>query len=217
MTIGAALRAAARDLYSQSWRLLAVNTTLSAVVLGLAAAAAFATPALVLLPLAGPFVAALAHAAVVAADGRDATVREAIRGLRLHARRGLVLGAAATLVAVLGEHALGFYASHHAWVPAALVVELLALFALHQLVAWTLAVAFPERGVRDASADAARVLLRRPLPALGLAFALLLIDGVAALAGVLPLLMLGGAFSFLAVAHLVLPEALGEEEAAWQV
>ena len=42
MTVRKALRLAARDLYANSWRLLALNATLSAVVLALLAAGAVA-------------------------------------------------------------------------------------------------------------------------------------------------------------------------------
>jgi hypothetical protein len=215
MTVRAALAAAARELYRNSWRLLAVNTALSAVVLAVVTAAVFAPPALVLLPLAGPFVAALAHCAVLQACGEDATFREATHALRTHARRGLLLGAAVTVVVVLGEHAYSFYAGRHVWVLAALVLELLALFALHQLVLWILVAAEPERPLRELAREAALWLLRRPAAALGLAFGLVVVDAAATAAGILPFLMLGGAYSFLAAAHLVLPQPL-PEEAAWQ-
>jgi hypothetical protein len=215
MSVRAALAAAARDLYGQSWRLLAVNTALSTVVLALLAAAAFAPPLLVLLPLAGPFGAALAHCAVLVGRGGDATLREAAAGLRQHARRGLALGLAATLVLALGRHALAFYASHGAWIPAALAAELLALLALHQLFLWTLAVAAPRRPLRGLAAEAAFLLVRRPGQALALGLALLALNAAAAAAGVLPLLMLGGAYSFLAAAHLV-AEGPAAEEPAWQ-
>jgi hypothetical protein len=216
MTARRALRLAARDLYANSWRLLAVNTTLSAIVLALLAAAAFAAPAIVLLPLAGPFVAALAYAAVSIVRDGDTTVRSAFASVRLYARRGLLLAAVATVVLVAAENAARVYAAQGIWLLSAVVIYLAALFVLHQLFAWTIAVAEPDRRLRQVYADAGLLILRRPAPAFGLALALLLVEGLAAVAGVLPLLMLGGGFAFLAAARLAAPEPVSGEEAAWQ-
>jgi hypothetical protein len=217
MTVRRGLRLAARDLYANSWRLLAANTTLSAVVLALLAAAAFAPPAVVLLPLAGPFAAALAHLAVEIVREENPALREAVGGLRLHFRRGVIMGAVVTVVFVVGEQAARFYAVHGVWLLAMVVIYLLALFVLHQLFAWTLAVAEPERPLRHVYAEAGTVIFRRPAQALGLALALLGIEALATVAGVLPMLMLGGGFAFLAAAHLAAPEQVSEKEAAWQV
>jgi uncharacterized membrane protein len=216
MTVRRALRLAARDLYANSWRVLAVNTTLSAVVLALLAAAAFVPPAIILLPLAGPLAAALANTAVLIVREENPTVRDAFAGARVHARRGIVLGAIVTLVFLVAEHAARFYATRGVWLLSMVVIYLLALYVLHQLFAWTLAVAEPQRPLRHVYADAAAMILRRPGQAFGLALALLAIEGVAAMAGVLPLLMLGGGFAFLAAAQLAAPEPVSREEAAWQ-
>jgi hypothetical protein len=216
MTVPRVLRAAARDLYENSWRLLAVNTALSTVVVALLAVAAFVPPAIVLLPLAGPFAAALAHAAVSVVRDGDTTMRNAFAGVRIHARRGLVLAAVATVVLLAAEHAVRFYGAQGVWLLSVVVAYLMALFVLHQLFAWTLAVAEPGRSLRAAYAGAALLILRRPARVFGVALALLVIEALATVAGVLPLLMLGGAFAFLAAARLASPETALGEEAAWQ-
>jgi uncharacterized membrane protein len=216
MTVRRALRAAARDLYANSWRLLAVNTALSAIVLALLAAAAFVPPAIILLPLAGPFAAALVHTAVLIVREENPTVRDAFAGVRVHARRGIVLGAIVTLVFLVGEHAARFYATQGVWLLAILVIYLVALFVLHQLFVWTFAVAEPERPLRHVFAAAGLAIIGRPGRVFGLALALIVVEGLATVAGVLPMLMLGGGFAFLAVAHLAAPEQVPREEAAWQ-
>ena len=88
---GAALRAALRDLYAQSWRFFLLNAALSACLVPLAVAGFWAPPAWLFLLAGGPLAAALVHCAVVVATTGELRLREALTGLRLHWRRGLSL------------------------------------------------------------------------------------------------------------------------------
>ena len=206
MSLGGALRAALLDLYHQSWRLLLLNSALAGAVLALALAASYAQPALLLLPAVGPLAAALMHCAVTLAQTEELRLVDAAIGLRLHWRRGLVLALLAAVVVALGLFALVFYAraGGFALPLAVLVVYVLVVFALLQLALWPLAVAERERALRAVLGEAALLLLRRPLPSLGLASVLLLVNAVGAVA-ILPLLTLTIAYSFLAAAHFTLP------------
>jgi hypothetical protein len=212
MSVGASLKAAAVELYHQSWRLLILNSSLSVAVLGVLLAASYAQPALVLLVAAGPLAAALMHCAVALAETEELRLADAVTGLRLHWRRGLALALLVATVVVLGIVALVFYArAGAAALPlAVLVAYLLALFGVLQLVLWPLAIAQRERALGSVAADAGRALLRRPLPALALALALLVVNALGALM-ILPLLTLTIAYSFLAAAHFALPPKPLEE------
>ena len=206
-TVGArrALGAALRDTYRNSWRLLILNSALSAAALAILLAATYATPALLLLILLGPLAAALAHCAVVCASTEEMRVADAADGLRLHWRRGLVLGLGVLAVVPLGIYAIAFYgAAQRTWPLAFLAAYLLVAFALFQLLVWPLAVAEPDRPLREILAEAFAVLLRRPGSAIGLGTALLLVNLLGAIA-VLPFLTLTIAYSMLAAAHFVLP------------
>ncbi|MEN3341723.1 MAG: hypothetical protein V7644_1127 [Actinomycetota bacterium] len=210
MSAGGALQAALVDGYRNSWRLVALNCAVGAVVAAAAAGAAFALPAAALVLAAGPLAAALVHCAVVVARTGELEWRDAVAGLRLHARRGLALGTIDAAGAALGVLAIRFYARHGVWPLAALATYLLAAFCVWQLVAWPLAVAEPERGLGAVLADAARELLRRPGASLLLGIVLLLLN-LAGAAAVMPLLTITLAYSFLAAAHFVLPPDRPEE------
>ena len=93
MTVGAALRRAARDFYDQSWRLLLLNGLLGFAGLAVLWAAVYAPPALLLGLLLGPPAAALMHCAVTLVRDEDLRLSDALVGLRLHWRRGLALAA----------------------------------------------------------------------------------------------------------------------------
>jgi hypothetical protein len=202
---GSALRAAAVDFYHQSWRLAVFNAVLSAVVLGILYLALFGHPLFALLViLVGPVAAALMHCAVQLAQDDELRFRDALTGLRLHWRRGVALATVALLVAWLGLIALRFYGSDR-WILSVLVGDVLAVFAVVQLLVWPRAVHFRDRPLYKIFGDALSDFLTRPIPALGFAFALLLVNAVGIIAAVMPFLTLTVAYSFLATAHFALP------------
>jgi hypothetical protein len=205
-----ALRLALRDLYANSWRLVPVNALLG-LVLACAAAAALAYHALVVFfAIAGPVAVALVHSAVTLTRTGNLELRDAVRGLRILWRRGLVLGVSATAFAALAVVALGFYGrSHAAWPLTFVTFYLVVVLGIYQLVAWTLAVAEPERRLRDAYVRALELCIRRPGATLALGLALLLVNGAGVAAGVMPFLTVTLAYSSLAAAHFVLPRPEG--------
>lgn len=208
MSVGAALRRALRDTYEQSWRLVLLNTALSAVVLGVLLLASYSPVALVLGVLVGPLVAALMHCAVCLVRDQELRLASAVEGVRLHWRRGLELGALAGVVVLAGIVAVHAYGSSGAltWPLAFVVAYLLALFLVFQLLLWPLAVVERDRPLRRLLADAGVALVRRPGASVGLALALLLINALGAAAAVLPLLTITVAYSFVAAARFALPQ-----------
>jgi hypothetical protein len=200
-----ALRLALRDLYGNSWRLVPVNAALGLVLVAAGAVGAVVHLALVLVVLAGPVAAALAHSAVVLVRTGNLTLRDAYEGLRAHWRRGLLFGAAAAATVALGAFAVHVYARHGLWPLAFATLYVLALLALYGLIAATLAVADPERPLRDTARDAAMLVARRPGAALGLGLGLLLVNAAGLAAAVMPFLTLTLAYSFVAAAHFALP------------
>jgi hypothetical protein len=218
MSAGDALRAALRDGYQHSWRLLLLNALLSAAVLAVLVAATYVTAALVLLVLAGPLAAALAHCCVTLVREEDLRLVDALAGLRAHWRRGLELAALGLAVAAVGVFAIVFWARAGALgLPLAfLCAYLLFVFAVLQLLLWPLTVAQPEVGLRALAPTALRILLRRPGASLNLGFVLLLVNVLGTLT-VLPLLTLTIAYSFLAAAHFALRQPHVEEaQPLWQ-
>jgi hypothetical protein len=166
----------------------------------------YAPAVLVLLVLVGPPLAALVHCAVTLAQTDELRIADALRGLRLHWLRGLVLAALVWAAFALGVLALDFYAEGAWTLPlAALVVYVLAGVALLQLWAWPLLVYEPERSLRGVLADAARGLLRRPTATAALGLVLLVVNAAGAAAALMPLVTLTLAYSFLAAAHFALP------------
>lgn len=212
MSARASLRAALADTYRCSLRLLVLNSALSAVAVALVLAASYSPAALLLVPLAGPPAAALMHCAIRLARTEELVLADALEGLRLHWRRGLALAAALAAGLALAAVAVRFYAGagRSAWPVAALCAYLLALFLVYQLALWPLALAEPRVDLRSAARAAGATLLRRPLAALGLGLALLVVNALGAVA-ILPLLTLTVAYSFLAAAHFALPRAPTEE------
>ncbi|HKB94667.1 MAG TPA: hypothetical protein VKC62_10605 [Gaiellaceae bacterium] len=205
MSAGAALRLAGRDVVQNSWRLLPVNAALGAVVVAVAFATVAVHAALVLAALAGPVAAALLHCAVTLVRTGNLALADALEGLRLHRRRGLQLGAAGTVLAVLAVLAVRFYTrTSIGWPLAFLTVYLLVLLGIYGVVLATLAVAEPGRPLRHVARDAAAIGARRPGATLLLGLALLLVNLAGIAAGVMPFLTLTVAYSFVAVAHFVL-------------
>jgi hypothetical protein len=203
---GEALRLALRDLYDNSWRLLPVNAALGAVLVMTGVAAFAVRAALVLVVLAGPVAAALVHCAVTLVRTGNLRLADALEGLRLHWRRGLVLGALGGAFALLAVLALRFYAgSPLSWPLAFLTGYLFLLLGVYQVFLWTLAIADPEQPLRVAAREAAAVALRRPRATLLLGLALLLVNLVGIAAAVMPFLTITVAYSFLAAARFAIP------------
>lgn len=207
MSVRGALGSALRDFYGQSWRLLVLNAAVGGALLVVAAAAAVSPAALVLLALVGPLLAALVHCEVALVRTEDLQLSCALDGLRLCWRRGLALACAGGAVTGLGVLAIAFYArGGSGTIPLAFLAGyLLALLCVVQLFAWPLAVAEPERPLRDVLKTAGSAVLRRPAASTGLALALLLVNLVGIAVAVLPFLTLTIAYTFLAAARFVLP------------
>jgi hypothetical protein len=205
MSPRAALGAAFGDMYHQSWRLFVLNACLSAFVVPIVIAGLWVPLAWVLLVAAGPLAAALMHCAVVITVTDELRLRDAVTGLRLHWRRGLVLGAFLAAGGLAGVYAISSYAARGALVLAVLGIYLLVVFGIFQLVLWPLAVF--ERGVpiRDVAAEAGRTLLQRPLQSIVLGLALIAVNAVGLAAAVMPFLTITIAYSFLAAARFALP------------
>jgi len=206
MRPGAALGLAFGDLFRNSWRLVPVNAALGAVLVFSVFAAVAVHALLVLAVLAGPLAAALAHCSVTLVRTGNLELADAWEGLRLHWRRGLELGAAGLALAVLAVLAVHFYTRSSAgWPFAFLTLYLVVLVGIYAAVLTTVAVADPGRPLRVAARDAATVAARRPGATLLLGLSLLLVNLVGIAAAVMPFLTLTVAYSFVAVAHFVLP------------
>jgi len=218
LTVGIALRSALGETYRSSLRLLVLNSALSATLAAAAVLVSAFPLVLFVAPLvAGPVVAALVHCTVKLVREETFGFDDAFEGLRRHWRRGLALGGLFGAGLLLGVLSVAFYLSsaHRIWPLAALAIYLLALFSLVVLLAWPLAIDSPERPLLDALRDAALLLFRSPTRLLTFGAALLAVNLLGAVA-VLPLLMLTIAYSFLAAAHVALPEPTHEEVTTWQ-
>lgn len=205
MSSGAALRAALRDFYRQSWRLFCLNAGLSAFVVPVVVAGLWVPLAWSFLVLAGPPAASLVHCAVVLTRTGELSLRDAVTGLKVHWRRGLVLGGAVAAGTFLGIQAISFYSGHGVVLLAVLGVYLLVAFVAFQLVLWPVAVFETDEPARRVVVDAARTLFARPAQALVLTGALLLVNAIGLAAAVLPFLTITVAYSALAVARFALP------------
>ena len=207
MSVGRSLGAAAVDFYHQSWRLAALNTALSAAVLVIVYLFVWVLPLLVvLLVLVGPLVASLMHCAVKLAQEDELRFGDAVAGLRLHWRRGLVLAAVNLVAAALSVIALRFYGSER-WLFTILVVDVLVVFVLVQLVLWPRVVYEREQPLAQLFAAALSDFLSRPLATIGFAVTLFVVNLLGVVAGVLPFLTLTVAYSFVAAAHYALPRS----------
>ena len=216
MTARRALRRAAADFYRQSWRLALLNVVLATTVLAVAAAAIAVPVAAVLLVLVGPIAAGVMYCAVTLAETEQLRLVDVVIGVRRCWRRGAALAAIVVAAALAGAVAVRVYADAGTWgwPLAALVLYLLAMFGVLQLWLWPLAVAERERSLATVFLDAVRAMTRRPIASLGLAAALAAVNVGGFVAAVVPLLTLTVAFSFLAAAHLALPELQRRNE--WQ-
>jgi hypothetical protein len=214
MSVTAALRAAAVETYRCSWRLLVVNTAVTGLFVAVVIVISSIPLASLLAPLlAGPIVASLVHCTITLIREEEFSLGDALEGLRLYWRRGLVLGGLFGLGLFFGVLAVAFYGSaEHRVLPLAFVaVYALALFCLLMLVAWPLALADPEAPVSTVLRAALRLLVQRPRRFLTLGAVLLFVNMLGAVT-VLPLLTLTIAYSFLVAAHLVLPRPATTEE-----
>jgi hypothetical protein len=206
MTVRAALGLALGDFFRNSWRLVPVNAALGAVLVFSVLAAVAVHALLVLAVLAGPLAIALAHCSVTLVSTGNLELADAWKGLRLHWRRGLELGAAGLALVVLGALAVHFYTrSSVGWPFAFLTLYLVVLVGIYLVLLATVAVAHPDRSLRVIAQDAAAVGAQRPGATLVLGLALLLVNLVGIAAAVMPFLTLTVAYSFLAVAHFVVP------------
>jgi hypothetical protein len=217
MSVGASLRRALRDFYEQSWRLLVLNATLSAFVLAVVGVGLWFAPALLLLVLVGPLAAGLMYCAVRIAQADELSLRDAVTGVRIGWRRGLVLGLALLVVFAAAAFAVRFYAEIGGWWWAAALAALYAaaLFGVLQLLLWPLAVSEPDRPLAEVGRAALVGLLQRPAAGGGLALALLAINVVGLVAGLVPFLTLTVAYSFLAAARFALPRSRPGGTTAW--
>lgn len=217
MSVGASLRSAVRDFYQQSWRLLVLNAALSTFVLSVVALGLWFAPMLALLVLVGPFAAALMHCAVTLVQTDELRLRDAVTGLRLHWRRGLVLGLFVFAAVAAAAIAVPFYADLGGWSWALALVALYAalVFGVLQLLLWPLAVFELDRPLTEVVREALVGFLRRPAAGSALALALLMINLVGLVAGLVPFLTLTIAYSFLAAAHFALPRSEPGGATAW--
>ena len=201
--VGAVLRRAARDFYEESWRLVLLNTALSAYVLVVLGAAAYVPAALVLLVGVGPLAAALVSAAVIVVDTGSLTIAETTGSVRRCWRRGLALGGLVAFVASGDRRRAAVLRLGVGARLAARDPDPLPHRPLRRLPAPALAAGAEglERPLRALAADAGVALLRRPAGALGLAVALLLINTIGLAAAVLPFLTMTPAYSALAAAR----------------
>ena len=206
MTARTALGLAFGDLFRNSWRLVPVNAALGAVLVFSVVAAVAVHALLLLAVLAGPLAAALAHCSVTLVSTGNLAFADAWEGLRLHWRRGLGLGAAGVALGVLAALAIRFYArSSMGWPLAFLTLYLVVLLGIYAAVLTTVAVAKPEEPLRAVARQAANLVAQRPGATVLLGLALLLVNLVGVAAAVMPFLTITVAYSFVAVAHFVLP------------
>ena len=202
----AALGLALADFFRNSWRLVPINAALGAVLVFSVFAAVAVHALLVLAVLVGPLAIALAHCSVTLVSTGNLELADAWVGLRRHWRRGLELGGAGLALVVLGALAFHFYARSSAgWPLAFLTLYLVVLLGIYMVLLATVAVAPPDRSLRIIARDAATVGMQRPGATLLLGLALLFINLAGIAAAVMPFLTLTVAYSFLAVAHFVVP------------
>jgi len=211
--VGEVLRRAVRDFYEESWRLVLLNSALSAYVLIVLAIAAYSPLALLLLVGVGPLAAMLVSAAVIIVETGSLTFVETAQGLHRCWKRGLVLGATVALGAIATVTAFRFYGrlGSAAWPLAVLVLYLAGIFCLYQLLLWPYAVRSCRRPLREAAAEAGVELVHRPWAVTRLGLALLAVNLLGLVAAVLPLLTMTIAYSALAAARFALSPVPLEE------
>jgi hypothetical protein len=205
MSPGLALRAALGDMYQQSWRLFLLNTAFSAFVVAVAIAGLWVPLLWLLLVAAGPLAAALMHCAVLVTATEDLHLGDALDGLSRNWRRGVVLGVVFAAVTIGGLKAVAFYADRGALVLAVAAAYLLFALTVFELVLLAVAVRDPTRSLRAVAVDAGRTVVARPVQAVLLGLALVLVNLAGIAAAFLPFLTLTIAYTFLAAAHFALP------------
>jgi hypothetical protein len=206
MSAGRALGLAGADLYRNSWRLVPVNVAVGAVLVFAAVCAVAVHALLVLAVLAGPLVASLAHCSVTLVRTGNLALADAWEGLLLHWRRGLALGAAGVALGVVAALAVRFYSrSTTGWPFAFLTLYLVALLGIYAAVLTIVAVAEPEEPLGVVAREAAAFGAKRPVATILLGLVLLLVNLAGIAAAVMPFLTITLAYSFVAVAHFVLP------------
>jgi hypothetical protein len=213
LSVGSALRSALGDTYRYSWRLLVVNSAVSAVACAVVLVVSAFPLVLLVAPLfAGPVAASLVYCVVLLIRDGSFELADAVQGLRRFWRHGFALGAMFGAALLLGALAVIFYSSaeHRALPLAVLSVYVVAIVCLIVLVAWPLAIGEPERGLGAALRGAWLLVLHAPLRLFMLGFVLLVVN-VAGAVTVLPFLTLTIAYSFLATARVVLPVPTLEE------
>jgi hypothetical protein len=203
------LRAAVRDLYEESWRLMLLNGALGGYLVAVVAVAVYAPIALVLLVGAGPLLAGVVRAAVTIVEEGSINFVEVADGYRRTWRRGLILAALGVVVVAVTIFAAAFYGGGGvlSWPLAVLVLYLAGIYALHQLLLWPITCRDPERPLRDTAREAGILLVRRPVAVVALGLALFVVNVLGLALGVLPFLTFTIAYSALAAARF----ALGEE------
>jgi hypothetical protein len=206
-----ALVLALRDFYANSWRLVAVNAALGVVLVASILAALALPVAVVLVVAAGPAAAVVVHCSVTLVRTGDLAFADAWEGLRLHWRRGLVLSVLSCGLLGLGAVALRFYGASAIWPLAFLTLYVLVLLGIYGLVLWTFAIAEQDRSLGAVARDAGAFVASRPSATLVLGLALLLINLAGIAAAVMPFLTLTVAYTFLAIAHFVLPAPILED------
>ena len=199
-----ALSLALRDFYGNSWRLVPLNAAVGAVIVLTAFSAVAARAGVVVVLLAGPLLAALVHCAVTVTRTGNLAFADGVEGLRLHWRRGLLLGTGGAALFSLGTLAIHFYGATPLWPLAFVTIYALVLLGIYQLVLWTLAIADPTAPLREVARAAAQFVAQRPWATLALGLALHAINLAGAAAALMPFLTLTVAYSFLAAAHFVL-------------
>jgi hypothetical protein len=213
MSARRALRSALADTYRCSWRLLFVNSALSAAVSAVVLVVSAFPLTLFLAPLlAGPVAAALVHCTVTVIREEEFKLADVLVGLRRFWRRGFALGGLFGSALLLGALAVSFYtSSEHRILPlAGLAIYVFGVVCLVLLISWPLAIGQPDAPLREALRDAWLLVLRAPLQLFTLGAVLLVVNVVGAVT-ILPLLTLTIAYSFLAAAYLVLPAPVAEE------
>ena len=216
MTVGAALRSALADTYRCSWRLLVLNSAVTAALSVVVIVVSAFPLVLFVAPLvAGPVAAALVHCIVTLIREEQFQFSDALDGLRRFWKEGFALGALFGLVLLLGVLAVSFYASaaHRVLPLAALSAYVAVIVSLVLLVAWLLVIAEPQDGIRSALGRAWLLALRAPLRLITFGAALFVVN-LLGVVTVLPFLTLTIAYSFLATARLVLPAPTLEEMSA---
>ena len=203
------LRAALRDLYEESWRLMLLNGALGAYLVVVLSVAIYAPIALVLLLGAGPLLAGLVRASVTIVEEGSLSFVDIADGYRRTWRRGLVLAALGAVFVVATIAAAAFYggAGLLAWPFAVLVLYVAGIFGLHQLLVWPLALRDPARPLRDVARDAGILLVRRPAATVGLGLVLFMVNLLGLVLGAIPFLTFTIAYTALAATRF----AFGEE------